>query len=295
MKKIMIGIPAYNEEETIGGLLEDIFNQKLKGDFDVLVVSDNSSDMTDNIVLSLMQRYNNVDIIKKEKRTGKPSSLHMIFDRAKEYDILILLDADIKLTDNSLSFLLEKFEYGADLVAGNPIIPFPDNILSIGAQAAYFGWAFGTEIKNTHKHSLYHPYGCVLALSRRLYNDMKISVGIGDDTYIYLYCMQNKFNFEYEPKAIVYIETSKNIKDYFKQNVRMTSAYEELRKIFGKDFVNTHARINNKYSIFLRTFSRYPYKCICWTILYSYGKIIARSKRDYTATWSISRTTKMRR
>lgn len=296
LKQIMIGIPAYNEEKNIGGLLEDIFNQKLENKFDVLVVSDNSSDMTDNIVLSFMKKHENVKIIKKEKRTGKPSSLHMIFDGAKDYDTLILLDADIKLADNSLNILLEKFfKNDADLVAGNPIIPFPDKILSIGSQAAYFGWAFGARIKNTHKYSLYHVYGCILALSKRIYNDMKISVGIGDDTYIYLYCMQKNLKFEYEPNAKVYIETSKNIKDYFKQNIRRTSAYEELKKIFGREFVDTHARINNKYQIFLRTFTRYPYKCLCWMMLYTYEKIFERNKRANTAIWKISKTTKMRR
>lgn len=291
MKKIMIGIPAYNEEETIGQLLGDLFEQRIDNQFDILVVSDNSSDMTDNIVISYMERYNNIKIIQKRKRTGKSSSLNIIFNCSKDYDILILLDADIRLTSNTLYFLLEKFfKYDVDLVSGNPI-PLPDNISSMASHAAFFGWAVGNRIKDTHKYSLYHPYGCILALSRRLYNDMVVSAGIGNDTFIYLYCMQKKLKFEYEPRAKVYIRISKSIDNYLKQSVRRTKALEEHKIFFGKDIVEEHSRINNKYMIFLRILLRYPYQCLCWIILYSYGQIFV-DKREITHIWKIADTTK---
>lgn len=294
-KKILVGIPAYNEEKTIGQLLEDIFNQRLDNQFDVLVVSDKSSDMTDNIILSYMKKYKNVKIIKKDKRTGKSSSLNIIFDYSKDYDIVILLDADIRLADNTLNFLLEKFfKYDIDLIAGNPI-PFQDNNPNMAWNAAFFGWAIGTEIKNTHRYSLYHPYGCILALSRRLYNDMKVSVGMGDDTFIYLYCMQKKLIFEYEPKALVYIEISKTINDYLKQDVRRIVAIKENEKIFGRDLIDRHSRINNKYMILLTIFSRYPYKGMCWAIIYTYAQITALFKRENNPIWKIANTTKTKR
>ncbi len=42
--RVLIAIPAYNEEDTIGGVVESI--QNLLPDFDLLVINDGSSDAT---------------------------------------------------------------------------------------------------------------------------------------------------------------------------------------------------------------------------------------------------------
>jgi len=71
--KITIGIPAYNEEKNIGNLLNDILNQKLEHNIleKILVISDNSTDKTDEIVSSFMKRYDNIQLIRIEKRREK--------------------------------------------------------------------------------------------------------------------------------------------------------------------------------------------------------------------------------
>lgn len=295
MTKVMIGIPAYNEEKNIGKLLNDILCQKVDADnfIDIIVVSDMSNDDTDNIVSSLMKKYDNVKLIRKNERTGKSSSLNIIFDMANGYDILILFDADIRLGDNVLKLLIEKITISDDigLVGGNPI-PFPSNILNLAEQAQFFGWALVDMIKNLHEYSLYHPHGRILALTKKLYSDMRISVGIGNDTYIYLYCMKKKLKFKYAHDAIVYFESPKTIDDYLKQSVRRSTAVKENEKIFGKNLIKDHAEIHNMWLILLNTIKKYPYKFLCWSILYTYGQLLAYDKKKSNPTWKISNSTK---
>jgi len=59
MKKILIGVPCFNEEETIAECLDYLINEKSKlDDFEVeiLVVNDGSRDST----LEILQKFSSV-------------------------------------------------------------------------------------------------------------------------------------------------------------------------------------------------------------------------------------------
>lgn len=293
MKKVIIGIPAYNEEKNIGNLLNDLLEQKIEKDIitDIYIVSDMSTDKTDEIVNSFVEKCDNIKLIRKDKRTGKSSSMELLFEIAKDYDNLIVFDADVRLNVDTVKNLLEKITVdGADLVAGSAI-PTNGNIFNVAIQANFFGWAFINKVKNNQDHSICHLCGCVFAMSKKLYTGMKLSIGIADDTFIYLSCFQRQMKFVFAPNAIVYVNPPRVVKDYLKQSVRRTAGEKENEKIFGKSLVKK-SKMNDIYSILFKTFIRYPYQGLCWLILYSYGQIFMVSKTKTDATWEISNTTK---
>ena len=85
--KIVIGIPAYNEEENIGAIIV-----KLQKKYEnILVCDDGSSDMTYEISEKL-----GAIVTKHEKNQGYGSAIKTIFNKAKEldFDILVTFDAD---------------------------------------------------------------------------------------------------------------------------------------------------------------------------------------------------------
>ena len=85
--KILIGIPAFNEEKNIGAIVA-----KLKEKYDyVLVCDDGSSDMTSNIASAL-----GAIVVKHEKNIGYGGSIKTIFNEAKktDADVLVTFDAD---------------------------------------------------------------------------------------------------------------------------------------------------------------------------------------------------------
>jgi glycosyltransferase involved in cell wall biosynthesis len=111
--KIIIGIPAFNEEKNIGPIVA-----KLKKKYDqVIVCDDGSSDMTSTIASSL-----GAHVIKHDKNLGYGSAIKTIFNQAGtiEGDILVTFDADGQHQISEIDSVLQPiFENKADIVIGS--------------------------------------------------------------------------------------------------------------------------------------------------------------------------------
>ena len=110
--KVIIGIPAFNEEKNIGAIVA-----KLKQKYEkILVCDDGSLDMTSTIASSM-----GAHVVKHEKNLGYGSAIKTIFQEAKKFegDVLVTFDADgqhqISEIDSMLKPILEN---KADLVIG---------------------------------------------------------------------------------------------------------------------------------------------------------------------------------
>jgi cellulose synthase/poly-beta-1,6-N-acetylglucosamine synthase-like glycosyltransferase len=303
MVKIVIGIPAYNEEKNIANLLNDVLEQKIEVlekkiedcvHITVYVISDLSTDKTDEIVNLFADKHGNVRLIRKNKRTGKSASIKLLFELARGYDGLILFDADVRLDINCVNVLLERIILNKTILVAGSAIPKNDNIFNIAMQANFFGWAFVNKIKNNQRRSIYHLCGCVYAISEKLYNNPDINniTGIGDDTFIYLLCVQKNMKFEYLPSAIVHVKSPTIMNDYLNQSVRRSSGVKENEKIFGRSLVERESKINNLFLIMLKSLFQYPFQGLCWFVLYSYGQIFISDKIKIMPNWEISSTTK---
>ncbi|MBH11221.1 MAG: glycosyl transferase [Candidatus Marinimicrobia bacterium] len=135
-------IPAYNEEKTIGELLDIVF--KVKPKKEVIIINDGSFDNTEKIIKkidllyqnnpSLYPNLNNLQIVNK-KNEGKGSALRNGFKLAKG-EIILIQDADLELDPNEYSKLLQPFEsMNADIVFGSRFMeknPSNKNIFFLG-------------------------------------------------------------------------------------------------------------------------------------------------------------------
>ena len=111
--KIIIGIPAFNEEKNIGSIVA-----KLKKKYDqVIVCDDGSSDMTETIASSL-----GAHVVKHDKNLGYGSAIKTIFNEARkiEGDVLVTFDADGQHQISEIDTVLQPiFENKADIVIGS--------------------------------------------------------------------------------------------------------------------------------------------------------------------------------
>ena len=111
--KIIIGIPAFNEEKNIGSIVA-----KLKKKYDhVIVCDDGSSDMTDIIASSL-----GAHVVKHEKNLGYGSAIKTIFNAARKIDgdVLVTFDADGQHQISEIDSVLKPItENKADIVIGS--------------------------------------------------------------------------------------------------------------------------------------------------------------------------------
>ena len=111
--KIVIGIPAFNEEKNIAGLLIKL--KKISQN--IIVCDDGSEDLTGKIAENL-----GAVVIKHEKNLGYGSAIKSIFLKAHEVnaDVLVTFDADGQHRIEDINTILEPIKKNiADIVIGS--------------------------------------------------------------------------------------------------------------------------------------------------------------------------------
>ena len=115
--KILVIIPAYNEEETIANVIKEI--QKYEY-IDIVVINDGSKDNT-----SYLARNMNVEVIDHTTNRGIGAAMRTGFQYAAkyDYDIAVQVDADGQHDISMLEELISKVrDEGNDMVIGSRYI-----------------------------------------------------------------------------------------------------------------------------------------------------------------------------
>jgi uncharacterized repeat protein (TIGR01451 family) len=112
---VSVIVPAYNEEVHIASCLESIQKQDYKGDMEVIVVNDGSTDRTAEIA----SKYP-INLVDLRTNVGKANALNVGIERSKG-DILIFSDSDSELDSSAVRLLVNSLEEHPDAgaVAGN--------------------------------------------------------------------------------------------------------------------------------------------------------------------------------
>jgi len=114
--KVLISIPAYNEEKSIGNVINDI-NKVLsrKYDFKIQIVNDGSKDKTKEITKGL-----NAIVYDHPHNLGLAETFRTELDLflQSNFDVLVHIDADGQYYAEDILRLLEKINDGYDLVLG---------------------------------------------------------------------------------------------------------------------------------------------------------------------------------
>ena len=120
MEKSLILVATYNEAENIERLLKEVL--KLKGNFDVLVIDDNSPDGTALIAENFAKKNKRVKVIvrKKNKGRGLASIAGYKYFYNSKYQYLYELDADFQEDPKDVLKLFEEAKKGDyDIVIGS--------------------------------------------------------------------------------------------------------------------------------------------------------------------------------
>ena len=116
--KLLIGIPAYNEEAIVGKIVKS-FPDKIAGikEKDILVVDDGSSDKTFTTA-----KNSGAIVIRHILNRGLGGALKTIFTfaRSNKYDILVTMDADGQHNPVDVSKIIEPIvKNGINVVIGS--------------------------------------------------------------------------------------------------------------------------------------------------------------------------------
>ncbi len=121
MLKNLVIIPTYNEKENIEQIIQSVFSLKIP--FDILVVDDNSPDLTYEIVERLQNEFDDRLFLEKRKEKnglGKAYIHGFKWALEREYDFIYEMDADFSHNPKDLERLFETLKKeDVDTVVGS--------------------------------------------------------------------------------------------------------------------------------------------------------------------------------
>ncbi|HLC63414.1 MAG TPA: glycosyltransferase family 2 protein [Candidatus Nanoarchaeia archaeon] len=120
-KKVIITIPAYNEESTIARTMEEIKQvmNPLKYSYEIQVVNDGSTDRTSDVAKKIGAK-----VISHKRNLGLARTFQTELENClrKNADIIVHTDADGQYPASSIPELIMKIEQGYDIVLGSRFI-----------------------------------------------------------------------------------------------------------------------------------------------------------------------------
>ncbi|WP_078414362.1 glycosyltransferase family 2 protein [Priestia abyssalis] len=126
MNKTLIIVPAYNEEESIAGTLQDLLMIKQERPFiDICVINDGSKDRTSSIV----EPFQNIKLVNLPYNLGIGGAVQTGYRYAYQhgYDIAIQFDADGQHNAESIDALIEPIlSREANMVIGSRFLEKTD-------------------------------------------------------------------------------------------------------------------------------------------------------------------------
>ncbi len=272
-----IVIPAFNEGSCIKGLLNDVVMAKQDNWFEIqhiYVISDASTDQTDDIVQQVATRDQRVKLIRKQERKGKQDSINLAFSGTSA-DVLVFIDADVRLAnEHSISKLVQYFRDGTTaLVQGGLVRTRPGLGLNPAKQAAYFDWILVDRIRKQKDMSWWSVDGRVMALSRDFYQHLSLPHFLADDQFIFYSCIQQRRKFVWAEDAIFYYGPPQSTTDFSHQWSRYFFYTNKSHQYFGKDLIAKDMSVPGLWRTTMSSIVHHPFSGLMWALCYGISRV----------------------
>jgi len=163
-------ISAYNEEKIISEKLKNSLDFNYPEDkLEIMVISDASSDNTDNIVGQWASKHSRIRLIRQTTRLGKSIGLNKGIEEAKG-EIVVFSDANAMYDSNAIRALVEHFDdKKVGYVIGKAL--YVDDVKSAAANSENLYWKYELLIKELESrfYSVVGGDGAIYAIRKFLY------------------------------------------------------------------------------------------------------------------------------
>lgn len=220
-EKVTVVMAVKNEAKSIKNCLNDFLNQTYKN-VEFIIVDDNSTDETASFVRS-SELYSTSRLkLLSATGNGKKMAIKQAIAEAKT-EIILSADADVSYPRTWVETMVSSYlQSGADLVIG-PVKMSREYPLQSMEYLSIMGITAGSA---GNKNPLMCN-ACSMAFSKEWYNkcDVQLSVTSGDDMFLLESTKKLDGIVHYcnSSDAVVTINGSENIKDFFVQRARWTS------------------------------------------------------------------------
>lgn len=216
---VSILIAAYNEEKSIGETIENKLSLDYPKDkLEIIVVSDGSTDRTDEIVK--LYSKNNVKLIRQELRSGKTMALNLAVQEAKG-EVIVFSDANSIYEKDALPNLVKNFnDPEVGYITGKMIYTDPDGTIIGDGCSAYMRYENFLRKYESRVGSIVGVDGGIDAIRKSLYEPMRADQL--PDFVLPLKVIEKGYRVVYEPEAILREDALKSSKDEYQMRVRVS-------------------------------------------------------------------------
>lgn len=216
--KVALMIAAYNEEAGIEEKLENSLKLTYPKDLlRIIVVSDGSTDKTDEIVKSFNDR--GVELIRVEGRVGKTEARNQAVSKVEE-EIIVFSDGTTVFEPNAIEMLVRNFaDPEVGMVSGHLKYQDKGDTKMGAGQTLYWRYECAIKRAQTYMGSLTGSLGCMSAFRRAYYTSLPANI-IEDFTEPLMF-VQKGFRVVFEEEAVCYEETTTKTQSEWQMRVRV--------------------------------------------------------------------------
>lgn len=218
LPEVSLLIAAYNEEDTIADKIKNSLELDYPKDkMEIVIVSDGSTDRTDEIVKSFDS--SGIRLFRVEGRVGKTEARNQAV-LAMRHEIIVFSDATAVYEKDAIRKLVRNFaDKSVGMVSGN-LTYFEKGQSSMGLATKLY-WNYEKAIKKAQSklYTLTGAVGCINAFRRKLYHVLPPNI-IEDFTEPLMIVAQN-YRIVYEEEAVSYERTTQKPSQEFKMRVRV--------------------------------------------------------------------------
>lgn len=248
---VSVGIPVYNEANTIAPLLKSILKQTEKNyslDF-IYVICDAPTDNTVKIASDFASQNPKIIVINDLARKGKLKRLEQFYKLAKS-EVLIAFDGDLMLKNRYvIENLCKHFaNKSVGLVGGNGE-PVQNNTF---VSYALYNWIrlwYFTRRDFKKGNNIHNIRGCSTAIRKVLAQTVVFPKNYASESqFLFFHVLKSKYKFVYADDAVVYHNIPSDIKDYLTQKFRPAKQKSLLLEKFG-EWINPYYEIPFKFKL----------------------------------------------
>ena len=218
---VSIIVPVHNEETHIAGKLQDCLELDYPRErLEILVVSDGSTDRTEEIAEKFVARDPCIRLLRGAGRLGK-SGVPNLAAQAAHGEILFLTDVQARMQPDALHFLVSNFaDPQVGLVTATIYLGQPSNAIAEG-QGCYWRYELFLREGESDLGTLATASGAALAIRREAFVPMKTCYG--DDCVLPLSVRLQGHRVLHDSRAVVFDTFPHSIEGELRARVRMVA------------------------------------------------------------------------
>jgi 1,2-diacylglycerol 3-beta-glucosyltransferase len=225
---VSVLVAARNEEENIGRCIEGLAALRYRGEMEIIVIDDHSTDRTAEIMNEWAERVPQLRVMRPEQQVyglrGKANAIAQAIERSRG-DIIMTTDADCVVPPDWVEETVGQYDEKTGCVCGFTLIRTDSMfagmqsldwayLLTIAAAGVGWGYALSAVGNN-------------MSFRRRAYDDVGGYQGVGfsvtEDFALFkaiAYTTDWVVRYPANPAALVWSEPCANVKELFRQKKR---------------------------------------------------------------------------